>query len=126
VVAVQSQPDQITAAHRGVAVHAALLRDVAQIAVTGARRMPIHPDGAGPQPVLAQERAQQRGLAGAVGAQDRDELTRLDVEGQVVPDDALTEAQLCIPDLEDRGPVVGITHARACSTESTMPVIQVT
>jgi hypothetical protein len=125
-VPVEAQADQVAAAHGGVAVHAALLGDVPQIAVAGARSVPVHPDGAAPQPVLTQQGAQQGGLPRPVGAQDRDELAGLHIEREVVPDHALAEAQLGIVDLEDRTPVVGSAHERACSTASTVAVIHVT
>ena len=66
------------------------------------------PDGAGVEVEVAGQGGEQRGLAGAVGADERDQLSPADVEVDVVEDGAAAEA-----DGHALGAEPGGAHAQA-------------
>src|SRR5205823_12735187 len=92
-IAVEAKGNQITSPHGRVRIDLPALRRVADHSV-GASRWPAENAYC---PVRRREEsehdAQQRGLAGAVGTDDADKLTRLHVHAHVAQDIAPTKAQ---------------------------------
>src|SRR4051812_36407052 len=94
-MAVEPEAHEVAAAEREIAVEHTLLRHVADTAA-------LELDATGARRELPEQDAQQRRLAGAVLAEDGEELAALDVERQVAPQLALTEAQRELVDRDDR------------------------
>ena len=63
---------------------------------------PSSSDGAGARPVNAGDDVEERGLARAVGSDERDHLARLDVERDAIEGDDPTEANAQLAHLEQR------------------------
>jgi hypothetical protein len=78
--------DHVPRAERGAGLHEPLLRDVADAAVSPADGLAEERHAAARQRLLAEDGPEQRGLAGAVRSEDRDELPRRDVEVESVPE----------------------------------------
>jgi hypothetical protein len=83
---VQSHPDQIACLEHGALVDGDLLRDVSDRRAAAAHRYPADPGPAPGQLLLAEQHLEQAGLAGPVGAQDRHELSRCNVQRQPFPE----------------------------------------
>ena len=98
-VAVEAEPDQVARPHRHVRVELDLLRNVADQLPALRRRQAADRDLAGRQRLQAEDDAQQRGLPGAVRADQPDELAGPETEPDVLQDVAPAEP--------DAGPVDG-------------------
>jgi hypothetical protein len=61
------------------------------------QRLPVKHDGAALEVVQAGQAVEQGGLAGPVGADQADDLTRVDLEGNAVQGDDTAEAHADIP-----------------------------
>src|SRR5699024_10298935 len=99
---------EVAAAQGEAGVERALLGDVAEVgaAVTGGAAVHQHLAGVGPD--LAEQYLEQGGLAGAVGAEDGDELAGLDLQVEVL-DERAAAARDPHPALRDDGPGAGAT-----------------
>src|SRR5215218_11409653 len=85
-----------------------MLRDIANGPARAGR-------GAAAELELAEQYLQQRGLAGAVGPEDRDELTGLHRQVEVVPEHAIAKRKSGVGDRED---VVGVERHDASTGSS--------
>src|SRR5699024_9002876 len=81
--AVDTQADQVAAAQGDAGVEGALLRHVSQVGAAVAGCAAVDEHGAGVGLVLAEQHLEQGGFAGAVGAEDGDELAGVDPQVEV-------------------------------------------
>ena len=81
----QPEPHEVAATQRNTDVRQPLLRHVPDVTVATPQRLPQKGRFTGRQTELAQDRTQQTGLSRTIGAQHRDELTRLHVQIQIAP-----------------------------------------
>ena len=84
-MSIQAQGHEIAPAQGQVGVEGPLLRDVADRPAAAPGRPPEHLHAPAVRRLQAQERAQEGGLAAAVGAEDRQELAAGHGEGEVAP-----------------------------------------
>src|SRR3569623_3462087 len=75
--------------------------------IAAAGRAAVHEHFARRQRLQTEQYADQAGLAGAVGAEDGEELATTYVEIQAVPQDAITEAQRRVA---QRDSDLGVSH----------------
>ena len=99
---VEAQPDEVAAPQRHVAVKRALLRHVADLRPRTGRLAAADRDGARRRREQAEQDADERRLAGAVRAEHRHELARVQVEAEVVPQEPRPEPERERARLDDR------------------------
>src|SRR5919108_2670 len=92
LLVLEAEPHQIRGADAKVGVEVPALRQVADGVVAAPHRAPEDRGRALAQGNHAKQRLEQRRLAGAVGAQDGDELAFRDLEVDAAPDGATAEA----------------------------------
>lgn len=95
--------DHVAGAQRGARVHQPLLRDVADPPVAATDRTAEERHRPARQALLAEDGAEQRGLAGAVRSEDGDELAGLDVEVEPVPEPTAAVGEPGVPEREHGG-----------------------
>ena len=111
LVPVHTERDEVAPAQRRIARQRARLRNVADPPVSlGADRSAERRDRSGRQRLEPQDGAQQRRLARAARAEDRDELSRLDGEVEPGPEFALASTQGGVFD-----PQQGVRHSSSAS-----------
>ena len=93
---VDSKANQVAGPQRSVTVDTPLLGHVADIRVAAVCRVAVDFNGSLIQPVLAEQCFQQRSFARAVGSEHGNELTGLNINGQVVPQHPFAEAKLAV------------------------------
>jgi len=101
-VAVQAQAHDVAAAQPRGGVKRAPLGQVADRAVGLAGGASEHADRAARQPQQAQQRLEQRRLAGSVGAQERDELALAHAQVELAPHGAPAERNRGVAHLDRR------------------------
>src|SRR5713226_2289488 len=88
---IQPQHHQITPSHWQVRVEKTSLRHIADRGIASPRSASQHRHAALAGAQESEQQAQQGGLAGAIGTQDRHELSWLDLERRLTPDRALPQ-----------------------------------
>src|SRR5205814_9659832 len=109
--AVETEPHDIDGTNANRAVEASALREVPDVVPASARC--AHGDGkrARREWDEAEHGAQQRRLADSVGSEDRDELTRGDIEVDATPDRPATELHRRVAQRQQRTLGVGSIEA---------------
>ena len=92
-VSIQTQGHEIAPAQGQVGVEGPLLRDVADRLAAAPGHPPKHLHAPAIRRLQAQERAQEGGLAAAVGAEDGQELAARHGEGEVAPEGLAAQPQ---------------------------------
>src|SRR5438128_2493488 len=90
---VEPEPDEVAAAQDEVSVEHALLRHVADPVAAFPRRASLHHDAARARLEQPEQDPDQRCLAGAVRAEDGEELAALELEVEPVEERALAEPE---------------------------------
>ena len=99
---VETEPHEISAADREVAIERTLLRYVPDVVAPAARGPAVDLDVAARHPRQPEQDAQQRRLSRAVRAEHREELTRRDVEVEVLEQHALSKRIDASRETDDR------------------------
>lgn len=100
-MAVDPERDEVAPPKGGVPWERAGLRQVADSPVArAADALSVDLDGPLAEVLESEDRAQQSGLAGTAGTEDRDELARLDRQIETAPQFATAAPQCGTPDLE--------------------------
>ena len=115
-MAVEPEPHEVAAAQDEVAVEDALLRHVADPVAALARRAAVDHDAPGARLEQPEQDADQRRLAGAVRAEDGEELAVLELEAEPFEERALAEAEREVVDRDDAHRASAAASARACAS----------
>ena len=114
-VAVETEPHEVAAAERQVAVEDALLRDVADRARRSRGGRPAIERAARRRLEQPEQDPDQRRLAGAVRPEHGEELALAELEAQAVPERALAEAEREVVGRTTTGSVIAAAPRRAAS-----------
>ena len=115
-MSVEPEPDEVAAAQDEVSVEHALLRHVADPVAAFPRRASLHHDAAGARLEQPEQDPDQRCLAGAVRAEDGEELAALELEVEPVEERALAEPEREVLYYDDAHFRRAVASARACSS----------
>ncbi len=113
-MAVETEPHEVAAPDRQLAVEGALLGHVADAMAPPFRGAAVDLDPTRRQRREPEQDAQQRRLPGAVRSEHREELARLDLEVEVLEQRARAEAHRRVAQTDER-------HAQPPSAASSVP-----